>query len=109
MFQVFTCLTTEHDLRLVVRAAIVCVTTSVAGITLYKRAQVSAGRTRMLWLGGARIATGLRIWATHFVAMLAYDPGIAIAYNVPLTAGSLLAAIAITSTAFGIAAYGKSR
>jgi NO-binding membrane sensor protein with MHYT domain/methyl-accepting chemotaxis protein len=109
MFQVFTCLTTEHDLRLVVLAGLVCFTASLAGINLFKRAQAAAGGARVLWVLGAGFPTGFGIWATHFVAMLAYDPGIAIAYDVPLTVLSLAAAICITSIAFGIAAYGPTR
>jgi methyl-accepting chemotaxis protein len=109
MLQIYNCLTTEHDLRLVVLAGLVCLTASLAAINLYTRAQASSGRGRVLWLVGAAIATGFGIWATHFIAMLAYEPGIAVAYNVPLTLGSLGAAIIITGVAFAIAAYGASR
>ena len=109
MFQIYNCLVTEHDLRLVVIAGLVCLTASLAAINLYTRAQVTSGHTRVLWLGGAAISTGSGIWATHFVAMLAYSPGIAVAYNVPLTAISLVTAIVITGIAFAIAAYGAHR
>jgi NO-binding membrane sensor protein with MHYT domain/methyl-accepting chemotaxis protein len=109
MFQIYNCLVTEHDLRLVVIAGLVCLTASFAAINLYARAQVTSGHTRVLWLGGAAISTGSGIWATHFVAMLAYEPGIAVAYNVPLTAISLVTAIVITGIAFAIAAYGAHR
>ena len=69
MFQIYNCLVTEHDLRLVVIAGLVCLTASFAVINLYARAQVTSRHTRVLWLGGAAISTGSGIWATHFVAM----------------------------------------
>jgi NO-binding membrane sensor protein with MHYT domain len=53
----------------------------------------------------ASFAAGIGIWATHFVAMLAYDPGIGIAYNIGLTALSLAAAVAITGAGLCVAIY----
>ncbi len=38
MFQIYNCLVTEHDLRLVVIAGLVCLTASFAAINLYTRA-----------------------------------------------------------------------
>jgi diguanylate cyclase len=33
----------------------------------------------------------MTVWATHFVAMLAFSPGVPTAYNIALTALSLVA------------------
>ena len=106
MFQVFSCLTNDHDWRLVVLAGVVCLLASITGIALFKRARASAGSARLKWIVGAGAATGCGIWATHFIAMLAYAPGISIAYDVALTLLSLAAATAITGIGFGIAIYG---
>jgi NO-binding membrane sensor protein with MHYT domain/methyl-accepting chemotaxis protein len=106
MFRVFSCLTDEHDWRLVVLAGVVCLLASFTGITLFKRARASAGRARLMWIVGAGAATGCGIWATHFIAMLAYEPGISIAYDVALTLLSLAVATAITGFGFGLAIYG---
>ena len=38
----------------------------------------------MIRIVTAGSATGFGIWATHFIAMLAYDPGVGIAYNIAL-------------------------
>ncbi|MBI2715955.1 MAG: PAS-domain containing protein [Rhizobiales bacterium] len=108
MFQVFTCLTVEHDLRLVALAALVCVVASFTGIALFKRAQATDGRARLTWVIGAGGATGCGIWATHFIAMLAYGPGVPIAYDVPLTLFSLAAAVGVTGFGFGFAIYGPA-
>jgi methyl-accepting chemotaxis protein len=109
MFRVFTCLTTEHDLRLVAVAGVVCFLASLTAITLFNRARSTIGRARATWTVAAGAATGCGIWATHFLAMLAYDPGIAIAYNVSLTALSLLTAAAVTTLGLGVAVFTPTR
>src|SRR6476659_8511806 len=96
MFRVLTCLTTEHDLRLVVIAGLICFLASFTAINLFARARALSGRRRIYWVLGAGAAAGCGIWATHFVAMLSYDPGISIAYNLELTVLSLVMAMAIT-------------
>jgi methyl-accepting chemotaxis protein len=96
MFRVFSCLVTEHDLRLVVIAGLICFLASFTAINLFARARALSGRRRIYWVLGAGAAAGCGIWATHFVAMLSYDPGISIAYNLELTVLSLVMAMAIT-------------
>src|SRR6185437_555279 len=96
MFQVFNCLATEHDLRLVVVAGVVCFLASLTAVNMFNRARSTGARSRIVWLVAAGAATGCGIWATHFIAMLAYDPGVAIGYNIGLTALSLLAAATVT-------------
>jgi diguanylate cyclase (GGDEF)-like protein/PAS domain S-box-containing protein len=51
---------------------------------------------RRVWLAVSAISTGFGIWATHFVAMLAFTPGIPSGYNIVLTILSLIAAILLT-------------
>src|ERR1700745_211492 len=103
MFKVFNCLTAEHDWRLVLLAVLICFLTSLAAINLFHRARAASGRTRLAWLTTTGVATGCGIWATHFIAMLAYEPGIPVAYNVGLTLLSLLAAAAITCIGCAVA------
>src|SRR5215475_1372618 len=103
MLRVLTCLTTEHDWRLVVLAGLVCFFASVAAVNLFHRARQTQGRARATWLITAGAATGCGIWATHFIAMLAYNPGVSIGYDVGLSALSLLAAVAVTGGGLMIA------
>jgi methyl-accepting chemotaxis protein len=105
MFRVLTCLTVEHDWRLVGVAAVLCLFASLTAVNLFNRARATAGRARALWIIAAAIATGFGIWATHFVAMLAYEPGIPIAYSLSLTVLSLAAAALITGSGLSIAVY----
>jgi NO-binding membrane sensor protein with MHYT domain len=109
MYSVLNCLTTEHDLRLVVVAGIICFLASLVAIKLLRRARATAGQTRIIWILTAGLATGSGIWATHFIAMLAYDPGIGIHYNIGLTALSLLAAAAITTLGLAVAIFAPMR
>ncbi|MCF8478355.1 MAG: hypothetical protein K9G60_15110, partial [Pseudolabrys sp.] len=109
MFSVIDCVTGQHDWRLLVLAAFVCLMASLTGIVLFKRAQRTSGRARLIWAIGAGISTGCGIWATHFVAMLAYNPGVPIAYYAAPTALSLVVAVVTTVLGFVIAVYGPFR
>ena len=109
MYRILSCLTVEHDWRLVVLAALICFLASLAAVSLFHRALSTRGRTRATWVLTAGVVTGCGIWATHFIAMLAYEPGVATAYDVGLTAASLVAAAVVTSTGLGVAASGSSR
>ena len=105
MFQVLNCLTVQHDWRLVGVAAVVCFFASLAAVNIFNRARSTTGRARVVWIVAAGVAAGFGIWATHFVAMLAYEPGIPIAYGVALTALSLAAATLVTGFGLSIAVY----
>src|SRR5262249_51826216 len=128
MFRVFNCLTTEHDWRLVIVAGIVCFLASLTAISLFNPAPATAGpgpppligpgggpaaatagRVRATWIVAAGAAAGCGIWATHFIAMLAYDPGVSVAYNIGLTALSFAAAALVTAGGLAVAAYAPAR
>jgi diguanylate cyclase (GGDEF)-like protein/PAS domain S-box-containing protein len=109
MYRVISCLTVEHDWRLVFLAAGICFLASLTAINLYYRAKATHGWARGVWIATAGIATGSGIWATHFIAMLAYSPGIAVAYGVALTAVSLLAAVVVTGVGLAVAVTGDAR
>jgi diguanylate cyclase (GGDEF)-like protein len=103
MFRVFSCLTAEHDWRLVVLAGLVCFVASIVAASIFHRAIATRARTRWIWIAIAGAAIGYGIWATHFVAMLAYEPGVTTGYGLVLTAFSLAAAMLLTSVGFGVA------
>src|SRR6185437_7335342 len=109
MFRVYACLTTQHDWRLVGVAAVICFISSLTAINLFKRALAAHGKGRAVWVVVSGITTGSGIWATHFLAMLAYSPGVAIEYHLGLTAYSLGAAVSITMLGFAAATYIPAR
>ena len=105
MIRVFTCLTGEHDWRLVVLAGIVCLLASFVAVSLFHRARLARGGIRHSWLALAGVATGCGIWATHFIAMLAYQSSVPVGYNIALTAISLAVAVMVTMTGLAVAGH----
>src|SRR3982074_2626327 len=102
MLKIYNCIATAHDLKLVALAALICVLASLTAINLLRHARKSHGHMRDVWLAVSAISTGFVIWATHFVAMLAFTPGIPSGYNIVLTVLSLVAAILLTGGGLAI-------
>lgn len=75
IFSVYTCIRDQHDLRLVVLAGLICYISTVIGFDMQQRARRSDERSSRpwLWLVGAATVTSTGIWATHFLAILAYS------------------------------------
>src|ERR1700694_6159884 len=103
MFKIYNCIAYAHDLRLVGLAAAICVLASFAAINLLHHARKSSGHMRRVWLAVSAVSSGFGIWATHFVAMLAFTPGIPSGYNVILTILSLIAAVLLTGAGLAVA------
>src|ERR1700722_4009948 len=108
MFRVLTCLTSEHDQRLVALAVLVCLLASGVAISLFHRAQATRGRARLIWLSLDAAAGGCGIWATHFIAMLAHEPDTGAAYDRSLTILSLVIAAVITGVGLSVALRDRS-
>ncbi|QOZ37547.1 bifunctional diguanylate cyclase/phosphodiesterase [Bradyrhizobium sp. CCBAU 53421] len=80
----------------------------MVAVNIFHRAIASQARTRLIWIAIAGAAIGYGIWATHFIAMLAYEPGVPTGYGIVLTALSLVAAMMLTSGGLGLAAGDSS-
>ncbi|HWE45320.1 MAG TPA: MHYT domain-containing protein [Caulobacteraceae bacterium] len=104
MLKVLSCVLVDHDWRLVLVAAAVCAIAAGTAFRLYALAARSQGGLKLAWVGFGGIAAGCGIWATHFIAMLAYQPHLATGYEPGGTIASLVLAIAATSVGFGVAA-----
>jgi signal transduction histidine kinase len=102
MLSVITCVTEQHDIRLVVLAGLICGFACYTALGLLARAAAASSGRSFAWLSGAAIVFGSGVWATHFVAELAYKPGIPTGYGVGLTALSIV--IAMGMSWFGFAA-----
>jgi len=103
MLTVYNCLVTDHDLRLVGLAAVICALASFTAISLLHHVRKSAAGMQRVWLAVSATSTGFGIWATHFIAMLAFSPGVSTAYNIVLTGFSLVAAIFLTGIGLAVA------
>ena len=109
MFQVLSCVANDHDFRLVILAAAVCLLSALTAMGLFQRARNSSGRMWITWLSLDAVAAGFGIWATHFIAMLAYEPGVGVKYDLVLTVASLLVAILMTGAGQMLVAAGHRR
>ncbi|WP_156842144.1 bifunctional diguanylate cyclase/phosphodiesterase [Novosphingobium aquimarinum] len=103
MFDLLFCLENEHDMRLVWIAVALCTLTAAAVVLILQRAIHAKEERRRNWFAAAVVVAGLGVWATHFVAMLGYDPGAAVSYNAAKTLISLAIAVATATGGFLIA------
>ena len=97
-----------HEPGLILLAATICLISSYACIGLLRHAQRSKDHMRMVWTGVAALAVGFGIWATHFVAVLAFRPGFTLDYDLGLTALSMLIAILVCGAGIAVAVRGTS-
>lgn len=109
MYRVLGCLTDQHDYRLVLLAAAVCAATAVTAFGIYSRVGHARASMRWKWVVLTGVCAASGIWATHFVAMLAYKSGVPTAYDPTLTAASLLIAMLATTLGFAECAGGSRR
>ena len=93
----------QHDARLVMLAALVSVCGSITAFRLYSRLRGSRGMVRFAWTLLTGFVAGAGAWATHFLAMLAYDTGMPTGYWPAMTMASLMIAVVFTSLGFGVA------
>ncbi len=102
MFAVLTCIFVQHDLRLFAVAAFICIVAASTAFGFHARAVKAYGALRWAWLGLTAMIAGSGVWATHFIAMLAYQPTMKIAYDLPETALSLLVSVAGMALGFAL-------
>lgn len=89
MLRVISCITQEHNLWLLTMAALICAVTSVSAFLMLERAEARRENIGKLWSIAAGLTAGLGVWATHFVAMTAYDVGIPLSFSLLPLFGSL--------------------
>jgi len=106
---VYACIFEQHDLRLAGLAAIVCLLACFSAINLFADAQEASGTRRGLLHATAATVFGAGVWTTHFIAELAYRPGIPIGYDIDLTLLSIVAAIVVTWLGMWIALRSRLR
>jgi PAS domain S-box-containing protein len=109
MYDILFCIRDQHDEWYVALAALICVMSTITAVLLLRHARHYPGAVAARWIGGAGASIGFGIWATHFVAMLGYDPGVVAGYRLPATAGSLAVAILMTTLSFAICTVKPSR
>ncbi|SEN55962.1 diguanylate cyclase/phosphodiesterase [Sphingomonas gellani] len=90
---ILTCMRDMHDARLVMAAGLVCAIGVYASFAISTHAVRSAGRARLVWNVVSIVTSGCTAWATHFIVLLAFRPGMPAAFDPLLTVASLLCVI----------------
>jgi signal transduction histidine kinase len=103
MLRIYGCITDQHDLRLVLLAAAICLLSSYTALSVFARARASETRRRWGWLVLTPVVFGAGVWTTHFVAMLALQPGFAVGYDLTATGISIVVAMVVSALGFGLA------
>jgi diguanylate cyclase (GGDEF)-like protein len=104
MMRVVACIAHDHDLRLVALALAVALLGSLATLQTFRRIALAPGPSRTGWIGLTAVGIGTMVWATHFVAMMAYRASAPVVLDPLLTLASLLAVIVLAAPGLAIAA-----
>lgn len=78
----------------------VAILASYTALDMTGRIATAKGRDVYFWMIGGALAMGVGIWSMHFIGMLAFHLPIKLAYDLSLTALSLL--IAVVSSGFAL-------
>lgn len=99
----------HHDISLVVVATLICLLGAGLTVRLFIRLRQRPERMYWMHLGLTSLIGGSTIWTTHFIAMLAYDPGVPHGYAPGPTILSLVVAVAGMSLSFLVAIMARVR
>jgi NO-binding membrane sensor protein with MHYT domain len=103
----------SYSLPLVVLSYVVAVLASHVTLSLAQRLRPHGGDAgpahtpHWPWIIGGAFSMGTGIWSMHFIGMLAFDMGMPVAYDVPVTALSLVLAWLVSAIGFWIASRGE--
>jgi NO-binding membrane sensor protein with MHYT domain len=97
----------QHDSTLVFWAASVCLASVAAAFGGYRRALLTRGPLRLAWIAAAAMMLGCGVWATHFLAMLAYHKYLRIGFDLGLTGLAWIAALGGMGIGITVAAHSR--
>ena len=100
MDKIISCLVNEHDYKMVLVAGVVCLCASLTAFRLFSRMNGARGLVRGAWLLLTALVAGSGVWATHFLAILAYHPGVKTGYSPTGTMMSLMVAVFFMAAGF---------
>ena len=96
MQSLYACLTEQHNLWLVGLAALICCLGAASGFALGREAlRARLHKNGLIWGAGFVVATSSAIWATHFIAMLAYETGLPFSFDITRTVLSYVIALVL--------------
>jgi NO-binding membrane sensor protein with MHYT domain len=86
--RVISCIFVEHNLWIVVLAIATCIMGCSVTLPLWRRALADEGQGNLAWCFLAAVTGGASIWATHFIAMLGYQPTTPVTFDAAMTVDS---------------------
>jgi signal transduction histidine kinase/DNA-binding response OmpR family regulator/HPt (histidine-containing phosphotransfer) domain-containing protein len=101
-------MTATYNPWLVTLSVIIAVLASYTALDLASRVAQSTGRAAKLWMAGGAFSMGIGIWSMHFIGMLAYHLDTPLSYDIPLTLGSMVPAIAASWLALAVIRRGRT-
>jgi signal transduction histidine kinase/CheY-like chemotaxis protein len=107
MIPLILCLGRTHDVKLVAMAVLICVLGVYATYAIAGHARRCRGRERSIWGAVTIVSTGCTAWATHFVLLLAYQPGVPAGFDPILTLISLIVALGVIGTGVVVTATAR--
>lgn len=99
----------EHEWGLLAVAVLICLFATTLSLELAKRSRAGGGNVAWSWVYAAGLVAGSGVWTMHFVAMLAWRPGIQVAYAPLPTAFSIVIAVTGAILCFWIATVSARR
>ncbi len=109
MDRVLYCISNDHDWRVTLLAAIVCLAGMGSAFRFMDRARITDGARRRRLAISAGLVGSLSIWATHFIAMQGYVGAGALTYDVTLTLASVVVIVAAVGLAIFVPSTGSDR
>jgi diguanylate cyclase (GGDEF)-like protein/PAS domain S-box-containing protein len=100
----FEILMIEHDPLLVLLAAVICAFGAISTMNVSSRAMDS--KRPSPWMLLVALCAGCTVWATHFIAMVAYRQDVVTTYDAGLTALSFACGVVIMGLGFLVAIRG---
>jgi diguanylate cyclase (GGDEF)-like protein/PAS domain S-box-containing protein len=88
-----------YNVWLVALSIFIAFLASYTALDLASRVTAARGALTVYWLVGGAFSMGLGIWAMHFIGMLAFSLPIPVSYDLPITLGSMVPALASSALA----------
>ncbi|WP_313011090.1 ATP-binding protein [Brevundimonas sp.] len=109
MDRIIVCIARDHDWRVTLLAALICMVGIGVSTHVMERVRPRdpAGSRRAVAM--ATIVGALSIWSTHFVAMQGFVAGVPVRYDLMLTLASLIVALAMIGLTIASTQLGKGR
>jgi len=92
-------LVASYDRVLVALSVTIAIMAAYAALDFARRVTYARGTARAAWLIGGAVAMGFGIWSMHYMGMLAAHLPVAVQYDWPTVALSLISAVAASAIA----------